>query len=165
MQKYGIDYDKMFSPVVRFSLIRALLALAVQNDMLIHQMDVVTAFLNGKLDEEIYMQQLDGYINPGKEHLACKLKKSLYDLKQSPRCWNKAFREYMEMIEFKQSMADPCVYVQTGGMMTLIAVYVDDLILITNTVEESQEVKEGLMARFKMKYMGKLHYFLGVSIE
>ncbi len=84
-QKYGINYDETFSPVVRFSSIRALLALAVQNDMLIHQMDVVTAFLNGNLDEEIYMQQPDGYIKPGEEHLVCKLKKSLYGLKQSPR--------------------------------------------------------------------------------
>ena len=91
-QQYGIDYDETFSPVVRFSSIRALLAYAIQNGMLIHQKDVVTAFLNGKLDEEIYMQQPEGYIEPGKEHLVCKLKKSLYGLKQSPQCWNKAFQ-------------------------------------------------------------------------
>ena len=65
-QKYGIDYDETFSPVVRFSSIRALLAYAVQNDMIIHHMDVVTAFLNGKLDEEIYMQQPEGYVKPGR---------------------------------------------------------------------------------------------------
>ena len=106
-QQYGIDYDETFSPVVRFSSIRALLTYAVQNDMLIHQMDVVTAFLNGKLDEEIYMQQPEGYIEPGKVHLVCKLKKSLYGLKQSPRCWNKAFQEYVEIIRFSQSTADP----------------------------------------------------------
>ena len=81
-QKYGIDYDETFSPVVRFSSIRTLLAFAVQNGMLIHQMDVETAFLNGNLDEEIYMDQPEGYGIPGKEHLVCKLKKSLYGLKQ-----------------------------------------------------------------------------------
>ena len=70
-QKYGIDYDKTFSPVVRFSSIRTLLAFAIQIDMLIHQMDVV---MNGKLDEDIYVQQPDGYREPGKEHLVCKLK-------------------------------------------------------------------------------------------
>ena len=84
-QKYGIDYDEIFSPVVRFSSIRFLLAFAVQHDLLIHQMDVKTAFLNGKLNEEIYMQQLEGYVKPGEEHLVCKIEKSLYGLKQSSR--------------------------------------------------------------------------------
>lgn len=77
-QKYGIDCDETFSPEVRFSSICFLLAYAVQNDLLIHQMDVETAFLNGKLDEEIYMQQLEGYVKPGEKHLVCKLEKSLY---------------------------------------------------------------------------------------
>ena len=108
------DYDETFSPVLRFSSIRALLAFAVQNDMLIHQMDVVTAFLNGKLDEEIYMHQPDGYVVQGKEHLVCRLKKSLYGLKQSPRCWNTVFQQYMESIGFEQSPADSCVYFQYG---------------------------------------------------
>ena len=164
-QKYGIDYDETFSPVVRFSSIWALLAYAVQNDTLIHQMDVVTAFLNGKLDEEIYMQQPDGYVKPGREHDVCKLKKSLYGLKQSPWCWNKALQEYLESIYFKQSTTDPCVYVRTAPTMTITAVYVDDLILITKAEEEMQEVKESLAVRFKMKDMGKLHYCLGVSIK
>jgi len=95
-QKYGIDYNETFSPVVRFSSIRALLAYAVQNDLLVHQMDVVTALLNGNLEEEIYMEQPDGYSHPGKEKLVSKLQKSLYGLKQSPRCWNTAFQEFME---------------------------------------------------------------------
>ena len=164
-QKYGIDYDETFSPVVRFSSIRALIALAVQNGMLLHQMDVVTAFLNGKLDEEIYMQQPKGYIRFGEEHLVCKLKKSLYGLKQSPRCWNKVFQEYLESIGFKQNTADPCVFCRTVGTMAVIAVYVDDLILSIKTSQEMQEAKESLQARFKMKDMGKLHYCLGISIE
>ena len=120
-QKYGIDYDETFLPAVRISSIRALLAIAIQNDMLIHQMDVVTAFLNGKLDEDIYMQQPDGYIEPGREHLVCKLK---------------AFREHMESIRFKRSAADPCVYIPTADTMTIVAVYVDDLIVIAKTAEE-----------------------------
>ena len=73
-QKPGIDYDETFSPVVKFSSIRVLLAFAVQNDMLLHQMDVVTAFLNGTLEEDLYMQQPDGYVQQRKEHLVCKLR-------------------------------------------------------------------------------------------
>ena len=80
--KYGVDYDKTFSPVVHFSSIRALLAFAVQNDMLIYQMNVVTAFLNGQLEKEIYMEQQEGYIKSGNENLICKLNKSLYGLKK-----------------------------------------------------------------------------------
>jgi hypothetical protein len=99
-QLYGIDYMETFSPVVRFTSIRALLAFAVQNDMLVHQMDVVTAFLNGTLEEEIYMQQPIGYEEPGKEHRVCKLKKAIYGLKQSPRRWNTVLVEYLESIHF-----------------------------------------------------------------
>ena len=80
-QKYGIDFDEIFSPVVRFSSTHFLIAFAVQHDMLIHQMDVETAFLNGKLGEEIYMQQPEGYVKPGEKYLVCKLEKSLYGLK------------------------------------------------------------------------------------
>ena len=90
-QKYGIDYDETFALVVRFPSVRTMLAFAVQRDMLIYQMDVITAFLNGNLDEGIYMQQPEGYVKSGGKHLVCRLKKSLYGLKQAPRCWNKAF--------------------------------------------------------------------------
>ena len=163
-QRYHVDYDETFSPVVRFSSIRALLAFAVQNNMLVHQMDAVTAFLNGTLDEEIYMQQPTGYIMPNNEHLVCKLKKSLYGLKQSPRCWNKAFCEYIETVGFCQSAADPCVFVRIVDTLAIVAVYVDDLILISATSEGMENVKKSLADRFKMKDMGPLHYCLGVSI-
>lgn len=111
-QKYGIDYDETFSPVARFSSIRTLIAFAVEMGMQIHQMGVVTAFLNGDLKEEIYMQQPPGYNQPRKEGLVCKLKKSLYGLKQSPRCWNEKLCEYLKLLGFKQSNADPCVFVR-----------------------------------------------------
>ncbi len=163
-QKYGIDYDETFSPVVRFSSIRALLAFAVQNGMIIHQMDVVTAFLNGVLEEEIYMQQPEGYEVPGKEDHVCQLKKSIYGLKQSPRCWNKAFKEYLVSVGFRQSDADPCVFIHLGDNFAIVAAYVDDLILLTKNSDEMTELKKMLESCFKMKDMGELHYCLGVSI-
>jgi len=88
-QKHGIDDDEMFSPVIRFVSIRTLPAFAIQNDTIIYQINVVMAFLNGDLEEEIYMQQPEGYVQVEREHLVCKLRKSIYGLKQSPRCWNK----------------------------------------------------------------------------
>ena len=100
-------------------------------------MDVVTAFLNGTLDDEIYMEQPPEYVKEGKEHFVCKLKKSIYGLKQSPRCWNTVFKEHMESTNFKQCTADPCIFVSSEGTdLTIIAVYVDDLIIITKTPEK-----------------------------
>ena len=163
-QKYGIDYDEIFSPVVRFSSIRLLLAFAVQRDFLIHQMDVETAFLNGKLDEEIYMQQPEGYVKPGEEHLVCKLEKSLYGLKQSSRCWNKAFKESIEKLGFTQASADPCVFIRKKDTLTIIAIHVDDLMILAKNILEMQRLKNSLKVQFKMKDMGELHYYVGVCI-
>ena len=81
--------------------------------MVVHQMDVVTAFLNGVLDEEIYMVQPPGYIKDDEEHLVCKLKRSLYSLKQSPRCWSTLYTEFMESANCEQSSADPCLFIRT----------------------------------------------------
>ena len=111
------------------------------------------------------MQQPDGYTEPGKEQFVCKLKKSLYRLKQSPRCWNTAFREYMDVIGLKQNAADPCVYIRTADTVTVVAIYVDDLIVIAKTALQMQQVKESLTAQFKMKDMGQLNYCLGITIE
>lgn len=108
-------------------------------------MDVVTAFLNGELQEEIYMQQPPGYDIPGKENLVCKLKKSLYGLKQALRCWNKSFQDSMLNLALKQSTADPCVFIQdeTESIMT-VAVYVDDLIVMSTSAEKLDSQKGSL---------------------
>ena len=164
-QKYGIDYEETFSPVARFSSIRTLLAFAVEVGMQLHQMDVVTAFLNGDLKEEIYMQQPPGYTQPGKEELVCRLKKSLYGLKQSPRCWNEKLCKHLKSLGFKESTADPCIFIRQNIGLQIIAVYVDDLILLAKTLEEMQKLKEDLTHHFKMKDLGKLHYCLGISVN
>ena len=82
-QKAGQDYDETFSPVVRFESIRSIIAIAIQNYMMLHQMDVTSAFLNGDLQEEVYMSQPEGFQVKGKEHMVYKLKRSLYGLKQA----------------------------------------------------------------------------------
>ena len=163
-QTQGIDFEETFAPVVRFSSIRSLLAFAVQKDMIVHQMDVVTAFLNGELDDEIYMQQPEGYKVSGKENLVCKLKKSLYGLKQAPRCWNRALKAFMTGVGFAESNADPCVFVRIDQHTTIAAVYVDDLILLADLKDAMTETKRLLSERFKMKDMGKLHYCLGINV-
>ena len=130
-------------------------------------MDVVTTFLNRILEEDIYMQQPAGYVQPGKEKMVCKLKKSLYGLKQSPRCWNKEFKEHMESANFKQGTADPCIFTKTeeSREIIIVAVYVDDLIIVTKTNENMNKIKRILTSRFKMKGLGKLHHSLGITVE
>ena len=112
-------------------------------------MNVVSAFLNGTLEEDIYMQQPDSYLQQGKEHLVCKLKKSGYGLKQSPRCGNEVLTKFLKSVDFVQSSADPCIYVQGHDSPIAVAVYVDDLIIATKTKEEPQQVKELLQSQFK----------------
>ncbi|MCP3662964.1 MAG: hypothetical protein GY696_10785, partial [Gammaproteobacteria bacterium] len=87
-----------------------------------------------------------------------------YGLKQSPRCWNKAFKEYMVSIGFKQSEADPCIFVRSGENFAVVAVYIDDLIKKEKNDQEMKDLKRSLEAKFKMKDMGNLHYCLGISV-
>ena len=141
-----------------------MIALAAENDLKLHQMDVTTAFLNGELKEEVYMKQPEGFIEEGQEHLVCRLKRSIYGLKQSPRCWNSALDVQLKEMGFAQSTSDPYVYMSTEGEMFVIAVYVDDIVLAGKTDERIAEVKKPLSERFKVKDMGNLHYFLGVKV-
>ena len=106
-QRYGQDYDETFSPVVRFESLRTVIALAVQNGLKLCQMDVTTAFLNGELKEEVYMKQPEGYAIKGKENLVCKLKKSIYGLKQSPRCWNSALDCHLKKWDLNKQLETP----------------------------------------------------------
>ena len=129
-------------------------------------MHIVTAFLNRTLDEDIYMEQPESYAVPGKENLVCHLKKSLYGLRQSPRCWIKSFMEFMVSQGFQQSAADPCVFIRNvNGQLAIVAAHVDDLMLLTETEQEMIDLKASLAVRFKMKDMGKLHFCLGVNIK
>lgn len=165
-QKPGIDYDETFSPVVHRTSLRTLLAYGVQRGMIIHQMDVVTAFLNGSLTEEIYMKQPDGFEAHGREDLVCRLNRSLYGLKQSSRCWNLVLDEYLTSLGFRPSDADQCVYVRvTNGVKSIIAVYVDDLVILSDTMDSMQDIKTALSSKFLMKDLGQLHYCLGISAE
>ena len=165
-QKYGLDYEETFSPVVRFESIRYVIALGARHELQLHQMDVSTAFLHGELTEEVYMKQPEGFIEQGKEHLVCHLNRSIYGLKQSPRCWNQALDSRLKELGFKQTAGDPCLYtrINSGGEMFLVAVYVDDIILGGRNESEMNTVKKELGHRFEMKDLGKLHHFLGITV-
>lgn len=163
-QKFGEDYDQTFSPVVRFESFRALMALAAKYGLKLHQMDVTTAFLHGVLEEEVYLKQPAGFVQSGKEHLVCRLKRSLYGLKQSPRCWNAALDEKLVTMGFRQTGADPCLYMKSEDGPVYLAVYVDDLVIAAKENSMIKHVKDQLSGYFDMKDMGELHHFLGMKI-
>ena len=130
-QKEGIEYNEIFSPVVNDSSICIMLALVAQYDLEVLQLYVKTAFLHGELNEEIHMCQLDGYKVKGKDNLFCKLKKSLYNLKQSPRHWFFRFVKFMRGQNYSRSQYDHCVYfkkLQDGSFIYLL-IYVDYMLL------------------------------------
>ena len=165
-QAQGIDYHETFAPVARFGSIRALIAIAAKREMYVHQMDVHTAFLNGKLYEHIYMCQPEGFVVKGKEDMVCHLHRSLYGLKQSPRCWNKELSCHFLKSGFQQSKADLCVFYQwKDGNLNVVSIYVDDLILVVDLMEDLQKTKADLSARFKMKDLGQLRYCLGIVCD
>ena len=165
-QKYGMDYDKTFCPVVRQESLRVLIALSVGSGLKLHQVDVTTAFLNGTLEEEVFMRRPDGFVKKGSENLVFRLKKSIYGLKQSPRCWNVALDTTLKEMGFTQSKNDPCIYYKnTEGEMFYLGVYVDDIILAGKTETKLNEVKSDLSRKFDIKDLGELNYFLGIKID
>ena len=158
----GLDYNETFAPVAKFPTIRALLSMAATQEMELQQMDVKTAFLNGSVDEEIYMDQPEGFVKPGEAHLVCKLQKSLYGLKQAPRAWNKVMDQFLKDLNFKQSTADNCLYsLEQGENILYLLIYVDDLILATKHMDLLETIKQELWKRFKMTDMGDLTLFSG----
>ena len=165
-QKYGVDYEETFAPVAKFTSIRILLSLSAKYKLTVHQMDVKTAFLNGLLDEDIYMTQPDGYVNEDKPDYVCQLKRSLYGLKQSPRMWNQTIDKFMIEMGFKKCKTDHCIYAKWDGEdMIFVALYVDDLVLACNNDKMLQMTKEALCKRFDMTDLGQLKYFLGMEID
>ena len=165
-QKEGVDFNETFAPVAKFCSIRALLALAAHQDLEIHQMDVNTAFLNGDLDEDIYMRQPDGYVVAGKEHLVCKLNKSLYGLKQAGRSWYTKIDKVLLDLGFGHLHSDHCVYQRReADTVIYIALYVDDLLILSNSTERLDQFKHKLSTIFDMKDLGEAHYVLGIQIQ
>jgi len=130
-----------------------------------HQFDVKNAFLHGSLEEEVYMEILPGYGNVNEENKVCKLKKALYGLKQSTRVWFGRFTQAMVSLGYRQSQGGHSLFIKysQSGKLTLLLVYVDDMIITGDDEIEKQNLRERLAAQFEMKDLGKLKYFLGIE--
>src|SRR3954468_17041130 len=164
-QVQGVDYDETFSPVAMFKSIRILLAIAVFHDYEIWQMDVKTAFLNGNIDEELYMMQPEGFVDPKDADKVCKLQRSIYGLKQASLSWNQRFDKVIKSFGFIQTYGEACIYKKvSGSSVAFLILYVDDILLIGNDVDLLNSVKEYLNNSFSMKDLGEAAYILGIKI-
>ncbi|KAK4388858.1 Retrovirus-related Pol polyprotein from transposon TNT 1-94 [Sesamum angolense] len=164
-QKEGIDYFDTYSPVARLTTIRVLIALASVYNLSIHQMDVKTAFLYGELEEEIYMDQPEGFVAHGNERKVCKLVKSLYGLKQAPKQWHEKFDQTILAFGFTVNENDKCIYCKVkGDRIIILCLYVDDILLIGSCIEIITETKSFLKNKFEMKDMGEADVILGIKL-
>ena len=165
-QKYQVDFFETFSPVVRQSTIRLILALAVQYGLLVHHMDVTSAYLNSDLHDEVFMRQPDGFVDPNFPRKVCKLKKSLYGLKQSGREWNNKLHEVLVKMNFTRCNGDNCVYIKNKkNDFNIIAVYVDDLIIACSHDSELKKIKGKISAEFDTVDKGQLSDYLGIRVR
>nr|GFB45506.1 retrotransposon protein, putative, Ty1-copia subclass [Tanacetum cinerariifolium] len=164
-QLYVFDYEETFSSVADIRAIRILIAIAVFYDYEIWKMDVKTAFLNGYLDEDIYMVQPEGFVDlkyPWKVH---KLQRSIYGLKQPSRSWNKKIDEERKRFRFTQNLDEPYVYQKANGSnVTILILYVDDIIIMGNHITSLQSVKTYLGKCFAMKDLGEAAFIFGIEI-
>ena len=163
-QKEGEDFFDTYSPVARLTTIPVLLSIAASHGLLIHQMDVKTTFLNCEL-EEIYMDELDGFVANGQEGMVCKLLKSLYGLKQAPKQWHEKFDRTLTYAGFVVNEAETCVYYRYGGGEgVILCLHVDDILIFGTSLNVIKEVKDLLSNNFEMKDLGEVDVILNVKL-
>ena len=165
-QTHGLDYTETFTPVLRMTSLRLLLAIATHFNFTVHQMDVKTAFLNGELEEDIYMQQPPYYESREYPTHSCKLHKAIYGLKQSPRQWYQKFNNFMLTHGYTRFLSNANVYTRSGqDYYLLVAIYVDDIILASGSLDAIHKAKLEFSAAFAMTDMGELTYVLGIQVH
>lgn len=165
-QKAGVDYQDTFSPVIRHSTLRLLLAMSVQLDMNVTHLDVTTAFLNGYLKETVFMHPPEGF------PVACvnkvlKLKKAVYGLKQSSLAWYQRVEETLCNLGYSKSKLEPCVFIKNhnNGQKTIVGICVDDFLIFSNNNAETDYLIESLNKKLKIKNLGQVKQYLGMRIN
>jgi transposase InsO family protein len=166
-QRAGIDYNETFSPVAHHESFRIILAIAAQHALYLRQIDIVGAFLNGKIDDEIYMNQPEGFIVKGQENKVCRLNKALYGLKQAGMIWNQNLDDFLRtVLNFQQTRADPCVYVYKKlQSMVILGVYVDDILLAHNDEALCDTIVGKFATKWDITDLGCPARLLGMQIS
>ena len=165
-QVYGSDYGDTFSLVAKIAYFRLLLSMTVMCSWSLYQLDIKNVFLHGDLAEEVYMEQPPGFVAQGESGLVCRLRRSLYGLKQSPRAWFGRFISVVQEFGMLCSTTDHSVFYHHNSSRQCIylVVYVDDIVITGNDQDGIQKLKQHLFTHFQTKDLGKLKYFLGIEI-
>jgi hypothetical protein len=165
-QQEGIDYSETFSPVIKQAIVRLVFSIAVLYGWKIHQLDIHNAFLNGVLDEEVYMKQPPGFFYSALPSHVCRLHKSLYDLKQALRAWYTRLNDFLLSIGFRASKVDTSLFIfSVSADICYLLVYVDDILLTGSNSLLLQRLIQLLSSEFKLRDLGSVHYFLGIEVQ
>ncbi|GKC93438.1 retrovirus-related pol polyprotein from transposon TNT 1-94, partial [Tanacetum coccineum] len=160
-QEEGLDFEESFTPVARLEAIRIFLANAASKNMTVYQIDVKTAFLNGKLKEEVYVSQPADH-----PHHVYRLKKALYGLKQAPQAWYNILSKFLLAQGFSKGVVDPTLFIRTTGKHTLhVQIYVDDIIFASTNPRDCDHFSNEMSSKFQMSMMGQISFFLGLQIS
>jgi hypothetical protein len=166
VQEQGVDFEEVFAPVARMESVRLIIALAAQESWKLHHMDVKSAFLNGELEEEVYVKQPPGFVKRGEEHKVLKLHKALYGLRQAPRAWNIKLDRTLISLGFEKSPLEHAMYKRGQGRdRLLVGIYVDNLLITGADEEEIAKFKLQMKELFKMSDLGLLTYYLGIEVQ
>ncbi|KAI3827321.1 hypothetical protein L1987_01394 [Smallanthus sonchifolius] len=165
-QEEGIDYDEVFAPVARLEAIRIFLAYAASKNFMIYQMDVKSAFLYGKISEEVYVKQPPGFVDPAHPNKVLKLDKALYGLHQAPRAWYETLSGYLLSNNFRKGAIDQTLFIKDeGGEILLVQTYVDDIIFGSTRKKLCKDFEVLMHSKFEMSSMGELNFFLGLQVK
>jgi hypothetical protein len=165
-QREGVDFEEVFAPVARIETVRLLIALAARSGWKVHHMDVKSAFLNGDLCEEVYVQQPPGFVVENGSGKVLRLRKALYGLRQAPRAWNARLDKELLKLGFVRNPLEHAVYRRSdnNGNFLMVGVYVDDLIITGPSQESITAFKHQMMKSFSMSDLGLLTYYLGIQV-
>ncbi|GKF00327.1 retrovirus-related pol polyprotein from transposon TNT 1-94 [Tanacetum coccineum] len=161
-QEEGIDFDESFALVARLKVVRIFIAFAAHMNMVVYQIDVKTAFLNGIIREKVYVSQPDGFVDGENPNHVYKLNKALYGLKQAPRAWYDLLSSFL----LSKGIVDPTLFIRREGKdILLVQIYVDDIIFASTDPDLCESFSDVMCSKFKMSMMGKLSFFLGLQIS
>ncbi|GKA97762.1 retrovirus-related pol polyprotein from transposon TNT 1-94 [Tanacetum coccineum] len=165
-QEEGIDFEESFAPVARIEAIRIFIANAATKNMIIYQMDVKTAFLNGDLQEEVFVSQPEGFEDQENPTHVYRLKKALYGLKQAPRAWYDTLLKFLLANNFFKGAVDPTLFTRKSGKhILLVQIYVDDIIFASTDHNACNIFSKEMSSKFQMSMMGQMSFFLGLQVS